>query len=332
MSKQYNVYGIGNALVDVQYQVDDDYLKRMEVEKGGMTLVDEPRQLALSDAVDGDPLQRTSGGSAANTMIMVSGFGGTSYYGCKVGTDEAGDFYLNDLSEAGVESNQQNRGEGVTGTCLVLITPDGERSMNTFLGITSTFGPEQVDTDIIANSDVVYIEGYLLSSESGVEAALKAQSEAHATGVKVALTLSDGFIIDVFREPLETVLKGGVDLLFANESEAKTYTDRDSVGTACSALGKVVGDYVVTLGGDGAVVSDKGNVREVKGHTVEVIDTNGAGDAFAGAFLFGITNGYSNSDAAKLANFAGAQVVSKLGARLDRRLEGEIATILGSPQ
>lgn len=329
MSKRYNVYGIGNALVDVQYQVDDDYLQRMEVEKGGMTLVDEDRQKALSDAVEGDPLQRTSGGSAANSMIMVSGFGGSSYYGCKVGTDEAGDFYLDDLSNAGVDSNRSNRGEGVTGTCLVLITPDGERSMNTFLGITSTFGPEQVESAVIQNSDVVYIEGYLLSSEPGVEAALKAQSEAHTAGAKVALTLSDGFIIDVFRDPLERVIKGGVDLLFANEGEAKAYADRDSVGTACSVLGKVVGDYVVTCGGEGAIVSDKGNVREVKGYSVDLVDTNGAGDAFAGAFLFGMTNGYSNEQATKLANYAGAQVVSKPGARLDRGLAGEIEGILG---
>jgi sugar/nucleoside kinase (ribokinase family) len=329
MSKRYNVYGIGNALVDVQYQVDDDYLQRMEVEKGGMTLVDEARQKALGDAVDGDPLQRTSGGSAANTMIMVSGFGGSSYYGCKVGTDEAGDFYLDGLSKAGVESNRQNRGEGVTGTCFVFITPDGERSMNTFLGITSTFGPEQVESAVIQDSDVVYIEGYLLSSEAGVEAALKAQQEAHGAGAKVALTLSDGFIIDVFRDPLEAVMKGGVDLLFSNESEAKAYADRDSVSTACSVLGKVVGDYVVTLGGEGAIVSDQGNVREVKGNAVDVVDTNGAGDAFAGAFLFGMTNGYTNEQAAKLANYAGAQVVSKLGARLDRGLAGEIEGILG---
>ncbi len=329
MSKRYNVYGIGNALVDVQYQVDDEYLSRMDVEKGGMTLVDEGRQQALSDAVEGEPLQRTSGGSAANTMIMVSGLGGSSYYGCKVGTDEAGDFYLDDLSEAGVESNRSNRDEGVTGTCLVLITPDGERSMNTFLGITSTFGPEQVESAVIENSGVVYIEGYLLSSGTGVEAALKTQKEAHAVGAKVALTLSDGFIIDVFREPLESVIKGGIDLLFANEGEAKTYTDRDGVGAACSVLGKVVGDYVVTLGGEGAVVSDKGNVREVKGYSVDVVDTNGAGDAFAGAFLFGITNGYSNEQATQLANYAGAQVVSKLGARLDRRLEEEVESILG---
>lgn len=330
MSKRYNLYGIGNALVDVQYQVDDAYLSRMNVEKGLMTLVDESRQRELDQGIEGEPLKRSSGGSAANTMIMVCGLGGTSFYGCKVGTDEAGSFYLDDLSKAGVESNPENSGEGVTGTCLVLITPDGERSMNTFLGITSTFGPEQVDPKVIRESDVVYIEGYLLSSESGMEASLYAQKEAKEAGAKVSLTLSDAFIVETFRDRLEAVLKGGVDLLFANDGEAKIYTGRDSVSTACSVLGKVVGDYVVTCGGEGAIVSDMGNVRQVGGFDVDVVDTNGAGDAFAGAFLYGMTNGYSNAESAKLANYAGAQVVSQLGPRLDRNLKGEVGNIVGA--
>lgn len=328
MSRKYNVYGVGNALVDVQYQVSDAYIERMNIGMGTMTLVDEDRQRALIKNVENEALERASGGSAANTMIGIVDFGGSAYYGCKVGNDEPGDFYLADLAAAGVESNPNNRADGVTGQCVVLIGPDGERSLNTFLGITGEFGPNEVESEVVSESDVVYIEGYLLSSDSGFEASLKAQELAKEREARVALTLSDVFIVNVFKERVEEILKNGVDLLFGNEAEAMAYTDRSDVSGACLVIGRVVSDFAITLGGDGALVTDSGNVKTVDGVHAEVVDTNGAGDAFAGAFLYGITNGYTATEAGKLGCYAGAQIVSKLGPRLGRDFSGRAGEIL----
>jgi len=330
MARKYSVYGVGNALVDVQYQVSDAYIERMNVGMATMTLVDEDRQRELIGNVENDPLERASGGSAANTVIGVVNFGGTAYYGCKVGSDEPGDFYLNDLTEAGVGSNPNNRADGVTGQCVVLIGPDGERSLNTFLGITADFSPEEVEEDVVADSDVVYIEGYLLSSDSGFEASLRAQELAKANGAKVALTLSDVFIVNAFKERVDEILKNGVDLLFGNEAEVMAYTDRSDVSGACLVFGKVVKDFAVTLGAEGALVTDHGNVKTVSGVPVDVVDTNGAGDAFAGAFLYAITNGYSPTDAGKLGCYAGSQVVSKFGPRLGQNYVGKVDEILSA--
>ena len=305
MARKYNVYGVGNALVDVQYQVSGEYIDKMSVGMGTMTLVDEARQRELIENVENEPLERASGGSAANTVIGVSNF-------------EPGDFYLRDLTAAGVDSNPNNRADGITGQCVVLIGPDGERSLNTFLGITAEFSPNEIELEIVANSDIVYIEGYLLSAESGFEAALRAQELAKSKGTRVALTLSDVFIVDAFKERVDEILRNGVDLLFGNEAEAMTYTDRSEVSGACIVIGNVVEDFAITLGGAGALVTDKGNVRTVDGNEADVVDTNGAGDAFAGAFLYGITSGRSSIEAGKLGCYAGAQVVSKFGPRLER--------------
>lgn len=330
MSRKYNVYGVGNALVDVQYQVDEDYIARMGIGMGTMTLVDEARQRDLIANVSREPLERASGGSAANTVIGVTNFGGTAYYGCKVGRDEPGDFYLSDMAAAGVDSNPNNRADGVTGQCVVLIGPDGERSLNTFLGITATFGPDEVEPQVVAESDIVYIEGYLLSSDSGYEAGLRAQALAKENGARVALTLSDVFIVEAFKPRIDELLRNGVDLLFGNEAEAMAYTDRSDVSGACLVLGKAVGDFAVTLGGEGALVTDAGNVRTVAGFPVDVVDTNGAGDAFAGAFLYGITNGLTAAEAGRLGCYAGSRVVSKFGPRLGEDLSGKVREILSA--
>ena len=211
MARCYNVYGIGNAIVDIQYRVDPDDLERLQIEKGVMTLIDEGRHHALVHEFRAFPSERASGGSAANTTIAVANMGGSAYFGCKVAQDEFGDFYVNDLRKAGVASNRSNRGKGITGTCLVFITPDADRTMNTFLGITSTFGPDEIEEDVVRQSDYLYIEGYLLSSDAGFEAALLAQSYAHDRGTGVAITLSDPSIANVFKSRAWTVLERGVD-------------------------------------------------------------------------------------------------------------------------
>ena len=328
MIEWYDVYGMGNALVDLQYEVDPAFLKRMEIEKGVMTLVDEKRQRAIIDAIPGPPKKQSSGGSAANTMIAVANLGGRAHYACKVGRDDLGEFYMNDLKAAGVGCNRASRDDGVTGRCLVLITPDADRTMNTFLGITSTFGPEQVEMEILKSSTYLYIEGYLLSSDTGFRAAVAAQREAHANGARVALTLSDPFIVQNFRDRIGDLIGGGVDLLFCNDAEARAWTGAEETSEAGTRLATVVPQFAITCGAAGAKVRDGERTLDVPGFAVKAVDTNGAGDAFAGGFLYGITHGLDATRSAQLANYAASQVVSRYGPRLERSLKGEIERIV----
>lgn len=316
----FDVYGLGNALVDIQYQVVPDFFGEMGIDKGVMTLIEEDRQLALIGSLGDKEMARSSGGSAANTMISVANCGGTGFYACKVANDADGDFYLKDLEAAGVKSSLNNRGEGITGKCLVMITPDADRTMNTFLGITSTFGPDQIDKDVIAQCKYIYIEGYLVASDTGYEAAQFAQQMAKDSGVKVSLTLSDPFITSTFMDRMQALVDAGVDLLFCNEDEAKMFTGTESVDEACKALGKRVGGFAVTCGPDGARVQDGGALIHAPGFKVDAVDTNGAGDSFAGAYLAAITNGYTPEQAAKLATYVSSRVVSKYGPRFEDKL------------
>ena len=328
MARTYDVYGIGNALVDIQYRVEPEFLERMGIEKGLMTLVDEERQQTIIDSLQDADSERASGGSAANTMIALANLGGKGYYACKVGLDETGTFYLADLEAAGVDTNPGNRAEGVTGKCIVLITPDADRTMNTFLGITGSFGPEQVEEEIVRKSRYVYVEGYLLTSDTGYRSALAAQSLAKANDCGVAITLSDPWVVGAFRERIDELVDGGVDLLLCNEDEAQTFTQTTTTADACAGLASRVGGFAVTCGAEGAVVGQKDQDWKAPGFPVEAVDTNGAGDAFAGAFLFGITHGYDMAQSAKLATYSSSRVVAKYGPRLDVSLADEIDGIL----
>jgi sugar/nucleoside kinase (ribokinase family) len=328
MAKKYNVYGLGNALVDVQYRVEPSFFEAAGIEKGVMTLIEEDRQMDLIGRLSDLPAERSSGGSAANTMIGVSCFGGSAYYACKVADDADGAFYLKDLRAAGVGAGSKTYDGGRTGNCLVMITPDADRTLNTFLGITATFGPEQVEADVAADCDIVYIEGYLLSADSGFEAALAAQRTAKEAKVPVALTLSDPFIVTVFGERVARLIDNGIDLLFCNEAEAQSYTGAETTDAACLTLAERVSEFAVTCGPDGARVGREGTLYHASGFPVDAVDTNGAGDMFAGAYLYGVTNGHSLEEAAKLATYASSRVVAKYGPRLDGSLAGEVERIL----
>ena len=327
MARAFNVYGIGNALVDIQYRVTPGFLNGAGIEKGVMTLIEEDRHHELLRRLGDDVLKRSSGGSAANTMIAAANLGGKAYYACKVAKDAYGDFYLRDLEAAGVASNRF-QGEGVTGKCLVMITDDADRTMNTFLGITGTFGPDQLEPDVIGQSDFLYIEGYLVTSESGFDAALAAQAEAHAGGTRVSLSLSDPSVVAAFSDRMRALVTGGVDMLFCNGDEARSFTGSAEADDACSDLETMVGAYAVTCGADGAVVWDGSERFLSPGFSVDAVDTNGAGDTFAGAYLFGITHGFDAAQSAKLANYASMRVVGQYGPRLEESLEDEIDGIL----
>lgn len=316
--KKYDVYGIGNALVDIVTEVSDGFLSKFNVEKGLMTLVDEERQHLLVDAIHLPDSNMQCGGSAANSIIAVSQFGGKSYYSCKVAQDDMGKFYLDDLGQNGVDTNLsfEDAPDGITGKCLVMTTPDANRTMNTFLGITSTFSTKEVNEAALKDSKYLYMEGYLVPGEEGQQAMKLAKKLAEENGVKVAMTFSDPSMVKYFKPQMEEIVGASVDLLFCNEEEAMLFTDTNNLEDARNELKKAAKKFAITQGANGAIIFDGDTFIDIEPYKVEAIDTNGAGDMFAGAFLYAITNGHSYAEAGKLASLASSRVVSKWGPRL----------------
>lgn len=324
-----DVYGIGNALVDMEFRVSDEFFHHFNIEKGLMTLVDEKRQEELLNYLknkNNREVKRQCGGSAANSMIAISQFGGTSFYSCKVASDDAGKFYLGDLQENNVKTNSdfEKLEDGTTGKCMVLITEDAERTMNTYLGVSTELSKKEVSPLDIKNSKWVYVEGYLVASETAQEASLYALDVATESGVKKAFTFSDPNMIRYFRDNVNAITKKGLDLIFCNRAEALEFCETNDLELAMEKLKKISKNYVLTKGPEGAVIWDGNNYIEIESHKVEAIDTNGAGDMFAGAFLYGITNGFSMEKAGRLASLASSKVVSQYGPRLTYSLINEV--------
>ena len=318
---KYDVYGIGNALVDMEFKVNDAFFEQHTIEKGLMTLVEEDRQDHLIGALHEhhqEEVKRQSGGSAANSIIAVSQFGGKSFYSCKVADDDAGHFYLNDLKENGVDTKviEDQLDDGITGKCMVMVTPDAERTMNTFLGITGSLSEEQIDVEAIKNSKWIYVEGYLVASPTAQQAALKTMELAREHGVKTSLTMSDPNMVNFFKDNMLALIGDGVDLLFCNEQEAMDFTDTKTILDAREILKNYAKHFVITLGKNGAMIWDGTMFIDIEPHKVDAIDSNGAGDMFAGAFLYGITNGHTHAGAGALASLASSKIVSQFGPRL----------------
>lgn len=324
--KKYNVYGIGNALVDIEFEVTDEFLEKHEVAKGVMTLVDQDLQFKLIDDINRAEAVQKPGGSAANTLYAINQFGGSSFYSCKVAADAFGDSYLENMNEAGINTNfdRQEREEGVTGKCLVMITKDAERTLNTYLGISAELSPQEVDEQAIQHSEYIYIEGYLVASDQGYEAMKLTKSLAKKHHTKTALTLSDPSIAETFKGRFEELIAGSIDLLFCNAEEAKIYTGKDDLAEAQEVLKEQAEKVVITKGKDGSVVYDGNTFIDIDPRPVKAIDTNGAGDMYAGAFLYGVTNGLSDTDAAELASLAGSKVVAQFGPRLNNTKAQEV--------
>jgi len=317
--KKYKAYGIGAALVDTEIKVQDAELANMNVEKGLMTLVDESRRRELLDHLEGHLVKAShaSGGSAGNSMIATAQFGGPTFMSCKVANDSDGDIYIADLEAAGVDHCLKgDRGTGTTGKCLVLITPDAERSMSTFLGISETLSTEQLDAEAIRASEYLYIEGYLVTSPTGRAAAIKAREIAEAAGVKTALSFSDPGMVEFFRDGIAEIIGNRLDLVFCNEDEALGWAQTDSLDVAVEKMKEVAETFVITRGGEGALTFDGQELAEIPPHKVAAVDTNGAGDMFAGAFLYAITRGEDFPSAGRFASLAAGKVVANYGPRL----------------
>lgn len=320
MNRKYNVFGIGNALVDYEIEISDEFLESNKVEKGLMTLVEEDRQKALIEAVSGKVKKRQSGGSAANSMIALAQFGGSGFYTCKVADDEDGTLYLEEMETLGLKTNLKELPRGTTGKCLVMVTPDAQRTMNTFLGITSDLSKNEIDEESLKNAEFVYIEGYLVSSPTGIDAIKKVKELARENGVKIAYTFSDPAMVKFFNEQSKEAVSGGLDMLFANEEEARLFTDTTSEEDAFEKLKDAAKEFIMTRSEKGAWVWDGQNKIEIPAHPTKALDTTGAGDIFAGAYLYGITNGLSRLQSGQLASLAGSKVVSQFGPRLDNEL------------
>jgi len=315
--RKYDIYGIGNALVDMEYEVEAADLEKLRIDKGVMTLVDEAHQIEIMQHLAEHHHQKGSGGSAANTMIALSQLGGSAFYSCKVANDALGSFYLDDLVANGVDTNRHgNKDHGHTGRCLVLVTPDTDRTMVTHLGISGRFSGKELVPQAIGESGYYYMEGYLVTEDNARAAAVEGRKIAEGAGVKTAISLSDPNMVKYFKSGLRQMIGGGVDLLFANESEAKGMADTDELDAAVDFLKRNAKQFAVTRGPKGALVYDGRELIEIDPVTVDAVDTVGAGDMFAGAFLYGVTQGWDYRRAGDLAAAGAAKLVTSLGPRI----------------
>ena len=318
--KEYHVYGIGAALVDQEFEVEDSFFQHESIQKGIMTLVDGESQSTLEKRLlDRFGLKtRAGGGSAANSIYAISQFGGNAFFSCKVADDEAGNFYLEQLGHHNIHTNldNHNRGAGVTGKCLVMVSPDTERTMLSFLGISETLSKNEIDVEALKDSEYLYLEGYQVTSDTGRAASVYAREIAEQHGVKTSITLSDPAMVQFFRGGLQEMIGDGVDLLFANDVEAKEWSGKETVEEAIEDLKSIAKQIVVTCGSKGAQLFDGEKHISIAPHKVKAVDSNGAGDMFAGAFLYAVSAGHNFETAGNLASLAAATTVSSFGPRL----------------
>ncbi|HAP78585.1 MAG TPA: adenosine kinase [Acidimicrobiaceae bacterium] len=311
----YDVVGVGNALVDVIAHADDGFIHQYELVKGSMTLIDTDRALYLYRAL-GTAVEM-SGGSAANTMTGVASFGGKAAYIGKVSNDELGDVFGHDLRAVGVQFRAGRPEADVpTGRCIIVVTPDAQRTMNTYLGVSSLLKPSDIDEATVAAGAVLYMEGYLYDRPEAKEAFRRAASVAHANGRLVSLTLSDSFCVDRHRDDFRALVTDEVDILFGNEAELLSLYEVASFDEAVACVRRDCHLAVITVGADGCVIVTRDGVLHVPAEPVEqVLDTTGAGDLFAAGFLFGYTRGRPLAECAKLGAIAAAEVISHVGPR-----------------
>ncbi len=311
---KYDVVGLGNPLIDIFFHVSDSFLNDLKLDKGSMNLVDVNRQNEI--LIKSAELKQTTalGGSCANTMAMVSQLGGSSAYGGKLGNDELGVDYESQLLKLGVDSLLKKQ-VGATGSTVILVTPDAERTMNTHLGMCVNFSQQDLDLDAIANSEYIYVEGYLWDTPTQKETVVAALEHAKSAKVKISLSLSDSFCVERHKKDFQYLLDNYVELVFCNEAEAGFMTGESDINKQIEILSKSVDHIALTAGGNGSVIYCSGVITEIDAFDVDPVDSTGAGDSFAAGYLYGITKGYTNKQAGQLASFCAAKIVSQLGPR-----------------
>jgi sugar/nucleoside kinase (ribokinase family) len=312
---ELDVVGIGNAMVDVLAHAEDGFLARQGLVKGAMQLVDEARARELYDAMG--PGVEISGGSAANTMVGVASFGGRAHYIGKVRDDQLGDVFGHDLRSTGVAYDTPRATDGPpTGRCLILVTPDAQRTMSTFLGASSRLGPRDVDPRLVARGRILYLEGYLFDPPEAQEAFRVAAAAAHAAGRKVSLTLSDPFCVDRHRKAFLDLVERHVDILFANEAEICALYEAADFEAALARVRGHCEIAALTRSARGSVILGEGRVFRVAAQPVgAVVDTTGAGDLYAAGVLYGLSRGLDLPTCGRLGSLAAAEVIAHVGAR-----------------
>ncbi|NBU13481.1 MAG: adenosine kinase [Alphaproteobacteria bacterium] len=320
-SSKYDVLGIGNAIVDVIAFTEDDFLLSHDLAKGSMRLIDEAQAEKLYQSMG--PATIISGGSAANTVVGVASLGGSGSFIGKVRNDTLGQAFTHDIRAIGVHFETKPADKGLaTARSFILVTPDGERTMNTFLGACLYLGPDDIDPATVEASEISYFEGYLWDPEDAKIAFRKAASIAHAAGRKVALTLSDSFCVDRYRDEFRALITDcTIDILLANEHELKSLYTTSDFDSAVDALRNEGPMAVVTRSAAGSVVVDRNGVQAIPAQPIDrLVDTTGAGDLFASGFLLGHARGFDHRDAARLGAIAAAEIIQHIGARPEARL------------
>lgn len=332
----YDVMAIGNALVDHEYQLSDAALEDTGLNRGNMTLAaleEQEQLLAFFKLANIAPSKQAGGGSAANTMFAFASLGGKPFYACRVGDDTQGAFYLRDLHQAGVATSDQSiHAGGVTGSCVVAVTDDGERTMQTYLGTSSEIDAENVDFDALMQADWLYLEGYLAMSESIQPAMTQLRQQAGVHNAKIAVSFADPAVVKFAKDGLLNMLGNKVAVIFCNSEEARLFTGKKQLKAAARALLDYCQIAVVTDGANGAVIAQKTDedaetiVYDVATPVVtDVVDTNGAGDNYAGAFLYALSQHYSLPECGRLASEVSAQVIRQFGPRLESQAYQDIA-------
>lgn len=313
---KFDVFGMCNALFDIQAEVADPVLSEVGLAKGSMTLLSEDEQRRIVPRVYDSIVNTEAGGSGANTMIGIALLGGTACYTSRVGRDEHGRMYRAGLASKGVQPNL-GEGDGNTGISLILVSPDAERTMGTFLGQSRELRREDVNIDDLRASRYLYVTGYLWDTENQKEAVLYAMREANAAGVKVALSLSDPFCVGRHKDDFLRLLTDHVDVVFANKDEAMGMTDTETPLDAARALASYADVVAVTCDEAGSIVQSGDAVYEIPVFPVSAVDTTGAGDMYAAGLLYGLTQSLPLDRCGRIASYAAAQVVAQLGPRLD---------------
>ena len=325
---EVDVVGLGNAIVDVLSHADDDFIDQHGLAKGAMTLIDENRARTLYGAMG--PAVEVSGGSAANTIAGIAALGGKAAYIGKVRNDQLGEVFAHDIRSIGVSYMTPPALEGpATGRCLILVTPDAQRTMNTYLGASSGLGPDDINPDVIAAAQITYLEGYMWDPENAKEAFRRALGIAQAQNRKVALTLSDAFCVDRHRAEFRELAKA-VDILFANEDEILSLYEVDEFDAALQAVRADGTLAALTRSEKGSVLLDGDEVRVIDAEKgLPVVDTTGAGDLYAAGFLAGYTQGRNLHDCGRMGSIAAAEVISHLGPRPEADLKEMVKERLG---
>ena len=321
----YDVTGVGNAIVDVLSPTEDTFLQEHGLDKGMMTLIDTDRARQLYDAMG--PGVEVSGGSAANTLAGLASLGGNGAYIGKVRNDTLGGVFHHDINAIGVDYRTPAATDGdSTARCLIFVTPDAQRTMQTYLGISIRLGPGDIDEEVIRDSQITYLEGYLFDPPEAKQAFVKAAEIAHAAGCKVALTLSDPFCVDRHRAEFMHLISGHVDIVFANEDETKSLFEVDDFDTALQHMRGHCEIAAMTRSEKGSVIVAGDEVHVVDAAPVDrVVDTTGAGDLFAAGFLYGLTRGRDLADCGRIGGLAAAEIISHYGARPEVSLEKLLA-------